>query len=280
MVELPDGKIREMPMIGSVQDQAGAGRDFAALPKVYVTMETLRWLGESHNYNRLLVTVEGDQDDEENIEKIAAAVEDKLERSGRTAYRQTIGKTNEHPFGSTVAAMLAVMLALGILIMLLSGSLIINTLNALLTQHRRQIGVMKLVGGRSKQISFMYNALIITYGLIALIIAMPLGTIAGYEMARFLGGMMSIEIQGFRVVPAAIILQIVLALGVPLVAGFIPIRRGTKMTARRMLSEENPGSREAQSGGIDRLSRRFIWFSRPILLSIRNTFRRKGTAWF
>ena len=67
LVELPDGRIREMDLIGKVQDQAGAGRDFAALPMVFVTLYTLVGLGRPENFTRLVVTVDGDCDDEEHI---------------------------------------------------------------------------------------------------------------------------------------------------------------------------------------------------------------------
>jgi hypothetical protein len=42
------------------------------------------------------------------------------------------------------------------LIVFLSSSLIANTLSALLTQHLRHIGVIKLVGGRRQQVFGMY----------------------------------------------------------------------------------------------------------------------------
>ncbi len=61
---------------------------------------------------------------------------------------------------STVKAILGILLALGILILLLSSSLIANTLNALMNQHLRYIGIMKLVGARRNQILQMYFVLI------------------------------------------------------------------------------------------------------------------------
>ena len=91
--------------------------------------------------------------------------------------------------------------------MLLSSSLIANTLNALLTQHLRQIGVMKLVGARSFQILGMYLLLILAYGVIALVIAVPLGGLAGYGLAMLIAYFMNATLQGFRLVPVAILLQ-------------------------------------------------------------------------
>ncbi|MCZ7671697.1 MAG: ABC transporter permease [Chloroflexi bacterium] len=189
-----------------------------------------------------------DGEDEAAIAAALKLVTDKIERMGGTVYRSNSNLTTEHPMESVALAMIAVLGALGILIMLLSSSLIINTLNALLTQHRRQIGVMKLVGARSFNISVMYIALIIGYGLIALLIAVPLGTAAGYGLSLFMGNFMSVTIQGFRLVPVAIVLQVILAFAVPLIAGYFPITKGAKMTVRRAISEENPV--EQSSGGL------------------------------
>jgi putative ABC transport system permease protein len=275
LVRLSDDSVITMPVVGIVGDQSAAG-DFAAAPRGYVTLDTVEWLGSPGTYyNRLLVrTVEGNSD--EAIEQVAALVEEKVERSGRTVYRTSTSKTDEHPMASTVLALLGVMGALGVLIMLLSSSLIFNTLSALLAQHRRQIGVMKLVGGRSFQISVMYIALIIAYGLIALAIAVPLGIVAGNAFAQFIGNMVSIDIQGFRPVPLAIVLQTIVALAVPLIAGYFPVNRGAKTTVRQAISDDGPVETESRSGVLDRLGTRLKWMSRPLILTIRNTFRRKG----
>jgi putative ABC transport system permease protein len=274
LVQLTDGTIRKMPVVGEVGDQYAAG-DFAAPPRTYVTLDTADWLGGQESYNRLYVQVEAG-DDEQAITAIADEVEDKLERTGRNVYRTNTNRTTEHPLASLALAVLGILTALGVLITILSGSLIINTLNALLTQHRRQIGVMKLVGARNFQISVMYIALIIAYGVIALAFAVPLGIAAGYGLALFISEMMSVELQGFRLVPIAIILQVIVAIGVPLLAGYFPIKRGTKTTVRRAISEEGPGEPASSAGVLDRLGSRLQWLSRPLILSIRNTFRRKG----
>ncbi len=274
-IQLADGSVREMPVVGLVRDQSKAG-DFAALPTGYVTREALEWLGEYYAYNRLYVTISGDPGDKAAIEQVAQAVEDKVEKSGRRVYRTSLVETDKHPMGSTVLAMLGVLGALGVLVMLLSSSLIVNTLNALLSQHLRQIGVMKLVGARSPQISLMYILLIIIYGLIALLIAVPLGAMAGYGLSAFIADFMSANLQGFRIVPLAILLQVAIAFFVPLAAGYFPINKGAKTTVRRAISNNGSGAQGGSSAFLEGLGRWFRWVSRPLLLSIRNTFRRKG----
>jgi putative ABC transport system permease protein len=275
LMQLPNGTLRTVPVVGEVSDQYAAG-DFTAPPRGYMTLNSAEWIGGQDNYNRLYVQVEGDGNNEAAIADVAERVEDKLERTGRTIYRTNTNKTTEHPAESIALAMIGVLGALGVLVMLLSSSLIVNTLNALLTQHRRQIGVMKLVGARSFQISVMYIALIVFYGIIALIIAVPLGVMAGYGLAVFMGDFMSVAIQDFRVIPVAIILQVVLAMAIPLAAGYFPVNKGSKTTVRRAISEDGPGESSSGSGLLDRMGTRMRWLSRPLLLSIRNTFRRKG----
>ncbi len=275
-VRLPDGTIRTLPVVGIVTEQSSGRADFMALPTGYISMDTLNWLGQPEVHNRLLVRVSGDSDNEDRLEEVSEAVEDKIEKSGRGVYRTFLGKTNEHPMSSLILAILGVLGALGILMVLLSSSLIANTLNALLTQHLRQIGVMKLVGARSFQILGMYLVLILSFGVIASLLAVPLGALAGYALAEFIADQGNINLQGFRFVTTAVLVQVSIALIVPLVAGFLPVNSGSKTKVRRAISGDHAGTQQSSIGWLDRLAGRVPWLSRPVLLSIRNTFRRKG----
>ena len=274
-VQIADGTIRRMKVVGIAADQTAVG-DFSSSPIGYVTQDSLVWLGARDNYTRLYARVSDDSNDEDYIQGISDSIEDKLEKSGRQIYRANISKSNEHPFGDMALAIFGILGALGVLVVLLSTSLIVNTLNALITQHLRQIGVMKLVGARSLQILGMYLLLILLYGIIALIIAVPLGALAGYELAQLMAFFMKANLQDFRIIPVAVVVQIMIAMIVPLVAGFFPVNSGSKITVRRAISNDRPGDQPTISGWWDRLGRLTRWLSRPVLLSIRNTFRRKG----
>ena len=87
---------------------------------------------------------------------------------------------------TAVNAILGILMALGILVVFLSSSLIANTLNALLNQHLRHIGVIKLLGGQRRQVFWMYLALIMAFGVLALFIAVPLGGQGAYGLALFI----------------------------------------------------------------------------------------------
>ena len=231
--------------------------------------------GLDGTYNQLYLTVEGDGSDSGFIDNVAAAVQDKVEDSGRTAYRVEQHLSTEHPMSDITLIIIGILAALGGLITILSISLIINTLNALLAQQLRQIGVMKLVGARSVQILGMYLILVISYGVIALIIAIPLGAIAGYGLAWFMAYLTSAVLQGFRVVPLAILVQTLIAILIPLGAGFFPINNGAKTSVQEAISNYRP-RRQPAANKRSRFSIWMSWVSRPILLSFRNTFRKRG----
>ena len=178
----------------------------------------------------------------EFIASVAADVKEKVEDSEREVYRVEEKLSSEHPMTDSILAVIGVLGALGGLITILSSSLIINTLNALLTQQLRQIGIMKLVGARSYQILGMYLILIIAYGVIALILAVPLGALAGYGLAWFIANLMGAVLQGFRIIPAAVVTQILIAILIPLGAGFFPVNSGAKTSVQQAISNYRPGN--------------------------------------
>jgi putative ABC transport system permease protein len=275
-VQLPDGTLRSMRVAGEVADQTRA-HDPMGAQRGYISEDTLAWLGQSRDYNRLLVTVRQGGDDEKHIQTVADAVEAKVEKSGGAIYRSSVFRSDEYPMADMALAVFGILGILGVLVVLLSSSLIVNTLNALFTQHLRQIGVMKLVGARRGQVLGMYLFMILGYSLLALSIAVPLGAWAGYGLAEMMAGMFNASLQGFRVIPSAVAIQAVIAIGVPLAAGFIPVRSGSKISVQRAISSNaiaNQTAAHTSGSRLDQLLARLL--SRPVLLSIRNTFRRKG----
>ncbi|HNZ12103.1 MAG TPA: ABC transporter permease [Anaerolineaceae bacterium] len=289
--ELLDGSIKTLQVVGIVQDPATGAGDFLAQPFAYVTTGTLPFLGQTESFNRMFVTVTEGQNDLEHLDEMSAAIRDKIEKSGIGVYTSRTTKTNEHPMASTVQAVLGILLALGVLILFLSSSLIANTLSALLNQHLRHIGVMKLVGARRGQILQMYFALILAFGVIALVIAVPLGGQGAYSLANFIASKINFNLLGYRIVPFSLLVQIVVGLAVPLLAGLLPVLSGSRTTVLQALTgsiNEDSHSQVAGSlpeeAGFERLEarvahtlgRQSIHVPRPLLLSLRNTFRRKG----
>jgi putative ABC transport system permease protein len=288
--QLPDGSTRTLPVVGIVQDTAAGAGDFLASPSAYITMDSLQTLGQPQSFNRALVILSEGGDDIFHIRDMGAKLKDKLEKNGSIVVRLRFSETHEHPLADTINAILGILMALGILIVFLSSSLIANTLNALLNQHLRYIGVIKLVGGQRRQVFFMYLTLIMAFGILALLIAIPLGGQGAYGLALFLAGELNFNLLGYRLVPMALAVQILVGLLVPLIAGFIPVINGSRITVMRALSgglaedeikfrtgeERLSWFDRIQAQGTHLLARYGFHIPRPFVISLRNTFRRKS----
>ncbi|WKZ34893.1 MAG: ABC transporter permease [Anaerolineales bacterium] len=289
--QLQDGSTKTMPVAGFVQDTAMGAGDFLASPHGYITLNTVPYLRQPELYNRAYITTATGGDDIHHIREMGAQIKDKLEKNGTRVIRTRFSETSNHPLGSTVNAILGILMALGILIVFLSSSLIANTLSALLTQHLRHIGVIKLVGGRRRQVFMMYLALIMSFAVLALLIAVPLGGQGAYGLAVFIASELNFNILGYRIVPVALLIQIAVGLLVPLVAGLAPVINGSRITVLRALSGDLTGDESRPQGQphtrvswfdwmLVRLTRIFasrgIHVPRPFIISLRNTFRRRG----
>jgi putative ABC transport system permease protein len=144
-----------------------------------------------------------------------------------------------------------------------------------MAQHIRQIGVMKVIGAHERQIIGMYLALVALYATVALVVAIPLGALAALGLAALAAGLLNVDVARVLVPPDVIALQVVAGLAVPLVAALVPVRRGVRITAHAALTDTGIDERFGR-GSLDRLLARVRGLSRPLLLSIRSTFRRKG----
>jgi putative ABC transport system permease protein len=289
--QLPDGSTKTLPVVGIVQDTALGAGDFLASPYGYVTMDTLPYLGQPILYNRAYVVVSEGGDNIYHIREVGAQLKDKLEKNGLIVIRSRFSESHKHPLADTINAVLGILMALGILIVFLSSSLIANTLNALLNQHFRHIGVMKLIGGQRRQVFTMYLMLIMSFGVLALLIAIPLGGQGAYGLALFISGEMNFNLLGYRIVPMALTIQILVGLLVPLIAGLAPVINGSRITVLRALSGNLTDDQNEASA---REGKRLSWFDwmqvkftrilalrgihipRPFVISLRNTFRRKS----
>lgn len=278
-IKLPSGTIRKLRIVGIVQDQtigssAGDGGFFLAGIQGYVNVDTLAWLEQPEGYNTLYLTVGAGQQDRAAIQAVADQVVEEFEDSGYTTRGSIVRLSEQHPNLSYVDAMAAVIFLLGFLVVFLSGFLITNTLSALLNQQVTQIGVMKTIGASRRQIIGLYMVLILVFSAIALVIAVPLSNQAAYAMLEFIASRINFRVTQFYYVPASTLLQVVIALVVPQVAGSAPILQGTRISVREALSGTASMLGE-NTGLVYRLLSRVRGISRPMLISLRNTLRRR-----
>ncbi len=283
--ELPNGLLniaRPLKLAGVVEEQTlGAfqsGPGFFLSPvQGYVNENTLEWLGQLRpDYiNTVYVTVEKNSEDENYLRSVAESVSNELEKNGVTVISTAERGSYDHPNRIFIDAIAVLLVFLGFLVVFLSGFLITNTLQALVTQQVLQIGIMKSIGARQPQIITVYMLLILTFSVISILIAVPLAYEIAFQIIALLTDRINIIFQGKRLVPFAIFLQIIVGLVVPQIAALYPIWQGARMTIQEALSgirQNNPSTQDRLSRSISRLG----GISRPTIVALRNTVRRKG----
>jgi len=168
-----------------------------------------------------------------------------------------------------VFLMLTVMAVATLLLGLL---LVYNTINAIILQQVSQIGVMKAIGASFIQIFVIYFSTVFVYGLLALVVAVPLGALGAYGLRVALLGQIKMIPGPFEISPTAVTIQASIALLAPLVVAIIPIFSGARITVREAVSTYGLGG---ATGWLERWLSKAKNLPRILSLTIGNTFRNK-----
>ncbi|HEX9839570.1 MAG TPA: FtsX-like permease family protein [Anaerolineales bacterium] len=273
IIELDNGRRRELTLAGYVHDVTGFPYNLAQTINSYVTPDTLEWLGGSRAYSALAVSVSENQTDAEHVTEVAQAVADRMERAGAAIYFVNVYQPGHHFAWNISQGIFFVLSVLGYMTVLLSGFLIVNTITAIMTQQTRQIGIMKAVGGGNAQIFAMYVVLILGFGLVALLIAMPLSIGAARNIGGGMAAYLNFAQLPFKAYPSAISQQAIVALLVPFLAALWPVYNSVRITVREAISDYGIGGNAKPKD--HSVSRRALFLPRPMRLSLRNAFRRK-----
>jgi putative ABC transport system permease protein len=275
VMRLPDGSQRDLRVAGLAHDLNKVPASFSGTPYGYITFDTLEWLGYPRSFNALHLLVDGDAADERHVRSVIDQVKDEIEQSGRTVYWMWIPEPGTFAADDILAPMVVVLGTLAFLSLFLGGFLLINTTSALLMQQVRQIGMMKSVGARNGQLMRLYLGMVLIFGVLSLAIAIPLASIVAYGITRYLAGLINFDFGGFRIPWQVVTLEIAVGLLVPLAAALFPVVSGVRVSVREALNFYGTGGGQFGGGHVDRMLQRVRGLSRPVLLSMRNTVRRK-----
>lgn len=273
ILETASGKQRKMRLAGLAYDFGNYPGSLSSGALGFITPETAEWLGETGGMNRLILRVTESNRTVDGIKRVADRVKDKIEKGGRTVSYTGLRRPGEMPVQYIFQAITLFLGMLGAMALFLSMFLVFNTVSAHLMQQVPQIGMMKAVGARTGQIATLYLGMVAIFGILALVLAIPLGIMATHWFMGFLAYFMNFKLQRFYLPSDVLALEIALGLGVPLLAALLPILGGTRITIREALSSYGIGgsTKPRAQNPIQPLP----LVARPLLLSLRNTFRRK-----
>lgn len=238
---------------------------------MFVTPATLASLGAPSAMNELQILVRDRTLNRSAVKDIAQQVRMIAEAGGHHVIDVNVPVPGRHIHAAQIDSLLYTQGAFGVLALLLSGVLVINLISAMLTGQVREIGVMKAIGARAEQLAAMYLALAFALGLIACAIALPLAAFLGRSYADFTAGILNFDVSAFHIPAWSFALQFVVGAFLPVIAAAFPVARGCRVSVSEALRDFGT-SGQAERGGFVMNVR---GVSRPVLLSLRNAFRRR-----
>lgn len=263
------GYERDLPVMGILCVHNEAPPQFGGPAFLFATPDTVTWLTGQEGLTTLDVRLASFS--AENLDEAVERIHDRMERMGLPIYNTVSQGTDAHMLQDQVNAALLVLigLALG-----LGGFLIANTTHAVIAQQVWQIGVMKVVGGTFNRIVSIYLVTGLVYGGVALLPAVPLAAIAAHLAARPIFDVFNVAAGPSCIRPAAVSIQVVVGLTVPLLAASIPTLGSARISPHQAIGSYGLGTGFGRSW-LDRLIGAVRCLPRPLALSLRSTFRRK-----
>jgi putative ABC transport system permease protein len=270
------GAERTLRVVGGVHDVGQAQARMENIVYGYITLDTLVLLGESSSLDQLQILAAGNRFDEKHVQAVAADVKTLLESRGHSVRRVDIPKPGRHPHADIMGLLLLGMAVFGLGVLLLSGILVVNLMAALMAAQIRQIGVMKTVGGKRRQIARIYLGQALLLGGAAVLVGLPAGIAGSRLFASAMAVFLNFDLTSFAI-PAWVYLSVA-AVGVvvPALAAAWPVWRASGVTVARALADTGTAGSSFGATRFDRLLAGIGGAARPVLLAVRNTFRRRA----
>lgn len=285
-----DGDPLTLPVRGVARDGSLAPGWMENVVYVYTTPRTLAALTSSNASpaaadevipTDVLFTVRGDPFDRAHARRVARDVADAGGRAGRRVVSMSVPVPGEHMHAGQMNSLLYTQGAFGVLSLLLSGFLVVNLMTAMLTGQSREIGIMKAIGARPAHLVRMYLVLALLLGLVASLVAVPTAAFLGVRYAEFAAELLNFDVHDARIPAWVLVLQVAAGLLLPVFAAAVPVWRGCRVSVNDALRDHAGAASDRAmhevSASVRRPSRlaAALGVRRPLLLSLRNAFRRR-----
>jgi putative ABC transport system permease protein len=271
-----DGTDRAFPVTGMIRHPFVPPPDFGGNAYFFVDRQTMTRFGfPDGRFVQLLVRVEPYS--EEYARDRSAAIKDRLARQGIGVSLVLYQEPDKHWGYDTVLGITVVLRILAVVSLLTSVIIVINTTTALITQQTDQIGVIKALGGTTRDVAQVYLAGVLIFGLLALLVALPAGMAMAYLTTKQLLLLFNIDYDTFQWSTRAIVWQVLAAILAPLLAALWPVLRGAAISVREALASYGLGGDFGSSHfdqGVEHLAERVL--PSPYTIALGNLFRRKG----
>jgi putative ABC transport system permease protein len=270
------GTNRAFPITGKIRHPFVPPPDFGGGAYFFIDAEGMTRFGIPRGqFLQLLVQVEPYS--EELARDRAALIKERLARQGVGVSLVLYQDPDAHWARPVVSGITIVLRVLAVVALLTSVIIVINTMMAIITQQTDQIGVIKALGGGADLIARVYLAGVFIYGLLALLVALPIGMLSAFFATRYLLVLFNIDYDVFQFSSRAVVWQALAAIAAPLLAALWPVLKGAAISVREAIATYGLGG-DFGSSRLDRGVERLAEAALPsyYAVALGNLFRRKG----
>lgn len=257
-----------LKVMGSVHQGGLEATPISSVPYGYISKDTAKDLGMNTEKNLLLYKTVTTK--KEEIERIESKIRDLAGKEGYI-YRSSTIHDHKHWGYDIVMSMENILISLGLLTILLSTCLIINTILSIIKSQIPQIGIMKVIGANGNQLQWLYLCYILVYSLIALILGIPISLYLAKVLSSYSYDLLSFTTKEVTYSMKTLLIQIGIGLGLPLLSGLIPVMNGVRISIHDAL---NKGSHQTIKS-VPSWVLKIRGVSHPFLFIIRDTIQRK-----
>ena len=166
----------------------------------------------------------------------------------------TVRTPGDWPAKSDTEAFAKLLGVITVLALLSAMVLISNTMSTLVAEQTREIGIMRAVGARRRQVALVYLRTTMLLGATGALVGIALGIVMSSLLARSFGQTIWAVDVGFGVDLTVLLVNVLVGLMAPPLAALPAIRRGLRVDLREAL--EASGSTLGTEHAADRLLRR------------------------
>ncbi len=127
------------------------------------------------------------------------------------------------------------LMTMAFVIAIVGGIALSGTLSLNVIERRREIGVMRAIGARSREIGLIFIGEGLILGLLSWAIAVPLSIPAGRLMTKAIGNAIGNELV-YKFSPSGVLIWLVIILVLSVVASWLPSRSAIRLSVRESLA--------------------------------------------
>jgi putative ABC transport system permease protein len=270
-----DGSVRRLQVSGEARNLNG-GQDVTSdsVVVLYATTDTVASLSGVDGYQSLAFRLD-DTRPAAVASTIAALRRELADVPGFTGFTwlPEVRAAGDWPGKADFEAFADFFYVITVLALLSAFVLIANTMTTLVAEQTAEIGTMKAVGGRRRQIAAVYVRTALLLGALGTIVGILLGVALSNVLIRYLGSTFFAIDVAFGVDATILVASVLVGVLGPPLAALPAIRRAVRVPLREAL--EATGSAVGSQDAGDRLLRRVRFLPRTMQIGLRNVGRRR-----